>query len=231
MKKVIKYLTARIYKPVLVKYLSSTRVYAYKGIRLVIPSEVFHPGFFGSTKLLLRHIGRQPLRGRTFLELGAGSGLISLFAARKGALVTSTDINPRAVEYLKENSSRNHVSLEIFAADLFSDLPVKTFDIIAINPPYYRGRPSDYASYAWYCGENGQYFDGLFSGLANYTHSRTTAWMVLCDGCDMEMIGELARRHGWGLNCVFTKKSLLEKNFIFKIESLAVAGVATHPSF
>ena len=81
MQKLIKYITNLIYKPLLVKYLSSTRVYIHKGIRLLIPPEVFHPGFFFSTKLLLAYVNRHSLRGKSFLELGAGSGLIQLTPA------------------------------------------------------------------------------------------------------------------------------------------------------
>lgn len=220
MKKVIKYIITRIYKPLLVKYLSTTRTYSYKGIRLLIPSGVFHPGFFFSTRLLLQYISLYPLQGRSFLELGAGSGLISLVAAQKGARVTATDINPRAIEYLEKNRMGNDIPIEIIHSDLFNNIPVQAFDFIVINPPYYRKAPSSYAEYAWYCGENGEYFSGLFSGLGNYTHSRSATWMILCDGSDIGMIQGLAKEHGWDLHCVYSKKNLVEKNFIFKIESL-----------
>ncbi len=42
--------------------------------------------------------------------------------------------------------------------------------------------------------------------------------MVLFDGCDMEMIENLAAQNGFNLLCVYTRKNLLEKNFIYKIE-------------
>jgi release factor glutamine methyltransferase len=41
-----------------------------------------------------------PLKNKHVLELGAGSGLIAIKAAKEGALVTATDINPVAIEYL-----------------------------------------------------------------------------------------------------------------------------------
>jgi release factor glutamine methyltransferase len=219
MQKLIKFIAARVYKPLLVKYLSSARVYVYKDIRLLIPPEVFHPGFFFSTRLLLRYVSSQPLRGKSFLELGAGSGLISLVAAQKGAKVTASDINPTAIEYLEKNWRMNGISISVIHSDLFSRIPRQVFDIVVINPPYYRRTPSSHADYAWYCGENGEYFSGLFRGLGNYTHGRSAIWMILCDGCDLEMIGGLAKEEGWNLHCVYSKKNLLEKNFIFRIES------------
>src|SRR5689334_11980445 len=102
MRNAIKYFVGATYKPLLVKYLSTTRQYQYNGIKLMIPPEVFHPGFFFSTKLLLKCFDQYILKEKTFLELGAGSGLIAIAAGKKGADVTATDINPIAVDYLKK---------------------------------------------------------------------------------------------------------------------------------
>jgi release factor glutamine methyltransferase len=219
----------RIYKPLLIRWLSSTRTYVYKGIQLLVPSEVFHPGFFLGTKLLLKYLSRQPLQNRLFLELGAGSGLISLYMSKKGAKVTATDINPQVIEYLERNSAYNGIPIEIIHSDLFCLIPVQRFDIIAINPPYYKRKPLNFAEYAWYCGEKGEYFTGLFSGLAHYAHESTAIWMVLSDGCDIEMVGRLAKQHGWALHCMYSKKNLLEKNFIYKLEQMPSAAHAIKP--
>jgi release factor glutamine methyltransferase len=118
LRQTIKQLTTRLYKPLLVKYLSATRMYTYKGIRLVIPPAVFHPGFFFSTRLLLRYIASLPLKNKSFLELGAGSGLIALYAARQGAMVTATDINSIAIDSLRVNSHSNRIHLTVIESDL-----------------------------------------------------------------------------------------------------------------
>jgi release factor glutamine methyltransferase len=218
MRQTIKHITTRLYKPLLVKYLSATRMYTYKGIRLVIPPAVFHPGFFFSTRLLLRYIAKLPLKDKTFLELGAGSGLIAMYAAREGAQVTASDINQVAIHSLEMNSRSNRISLTVIHSDLFTGIPLQRFDIIAINPPYYKKQPKTPAEYAWYCGEQGEYFQQLFSSLQWYMHSQSMVLMVLSDGCDLEMIKEMAAEHGFRLNCVFEKKNWLEVNYIFRIE-------------
>jgi release factor glutamine methyltransferase len=214
----IRHIVSRTYKPLLVKYLSKTRIYRYKDIRLEIPPDVFHPGFFFSTQLLLQYISKLPLHGKKFLELGCGSGLIAISVAKKGALVTASDINPLAVEYLKKNCSKNKVKMEIIESDLFRHISKRPFDIIAINPPYYRKRPLTVKDFAWFCGENGEYFSDLFSSLNSYVHKETEILMVLFEGCDMEMITGYAAKNDWVLTCVYSKKNMLEKNFIFKIE-------------
>lgn len=201
----------------LTKYLSVTRRYSYRGVQLTVPPEVFHPGFFFSTRLLLRYINRLPLRHKSLLELGAGSGLISFYAARKGARVTASDINPVAVEYLEKNKTVNGVAMEVIHSDLFGQIPLQTFDIIAINPPYYKRAPRTYAEHAWYCGENGEYFARLFETLPVYMHVNSTVLLILNDACDLVMIREMAKQHGCSLACVYTRRNLLERNFIFKI--------------
>jgi release factor glutamine methyltransferase len=218
MNTVLKHIVANTYKPLLVKYLSKTRTYRYKDISLTIPPEVFHPGFFFSTQLLLQYITKLPLHKKNFLELGCGSGLISIAAAKKGAKVTATDINDVAVESLKKNCRQNRVEMEIIRSDLFHNIPNQQFDIIAINPPYYKKQPVTEQDHAWFCGENGEYFSALFDTLADYIYADSKILMVLNEYCAIEMITGFAAKNGFVLNCVYCKQNILEKNFIFKIE-------------
>lgn len=218
MRTVLKNIVYRTYKPLLVRYLSKTRIYKYGSIRLEIPSGVFHPGFFFSTQLLLQYIDQFPLKGKRFLELGAGSGLIAMNASGKGAKTMATDINPLAIEYLKKNNNLNKADLDIVLSDLFEAIPVQSFDLIAINPPYYKRNPKTWVDHAWHCGENGEYFDRLFKQLPAYIHKDSQVIMILCDECDIKMVEAAAAGNHFGLRCMQTKQSLLEKNFIFKIE-------------
>lgn len=211
-------MVGKTYKPLLVRYLSRTRNYSYRGIQLEIPPQVFHPGYFSSSKLLLHAISGLPLHRKKFLEPGAGSGLISIYAARQGAFTTCTDINPFSIDCLQKNREQNQVTMNIIQSDLFDNLPVQLFDIVAINPPYYKKEPVTPADHAWYCGENGEYFEKLFASLGTYIHKDAIVYMVLCDGCDLEMIRGKAAYHGFALHCILTRQTLLERNFIFKIE-------------
>ena len=218
MNSTFKNIVAHTYKPLLVKYLSKTRKYRYKDISLSIAPDVFHPGFFFSTQQLLQYVCKLPLQGKKFLELGCGSGLISITAAKKGAAVTASDINPVAVEFLKKNSRENETAIEVIQSDLFFNIPKQAFDIIAINPPYYKKHPLTVKDHAWFCGENGEYFLWLFDSLADYITAGTEIYMILIEDCDMEMITGFARKNGFVFRCVHCKKNLLEKRFIFKIE-------------
>ena len=220
MRKVLKYIIERTYKPVLERYLSKTRWYTYKGIRLEIPPGVFHPRFFLSTKFLMNYISHKKLNRQSVLELGAGSGLISIYAARLGAFVTATDINPVAVTYLKKNMASNGVAGTVLQSDLFVSLPKKTYNLIVVNPPYYKKDPSSFSDYAWYCGENGEYFQHLFAGLSGYIHYYSAVYMVLCDGCDIDMIRLEAGKRSFRMVCVDTARAFMEKHYIFEVQQL-----------
>lgn len=218
MRGLIKHIVSATYKPLLVKYLAKTRTYSYKGIYLEIPPQVFHPGFFFSTKLLLRYISKEHLSHKTFLELGAGSGLLSIYAAKKGASVVATDINPISIECINLNAEENAVEVKTILSDVFDNVSPQHFDYILINPPYYRKKPSSFREYAWYCGENGEYFQKLFKGLADFVDEDSEVIMVLCDGCDLQMIRYLAEKNSFSMKCVLTYTAIMERNYIFKIE-------------
>lgn len=213
----VKYIAARTYKPLLVRYLSRTRTYTYQGLRLMVPPQVFHPGFFTSTRILLRFLSGEELNGKSFLELGAGSGLISMIAARKGARVVSTDINEIAIHCMEQNSQANSCRMKIIYSDLFDQLEEQPFDIIVINPPYYKKNPVTALDHAWYCGENGEYFQRLFRDISRYMHARSLVLMVLCDGCDLQMIFSEAGANALQMHRVFSNRNLLEENYIFRI--------------
>ena len=218
MNEIFKYIVSKTYKPLLLRYLSGTRSYSYKDIVLKIPVEVFHPAFFSSTRILLKYIERIPVINKTFLELGAGSGLISMIVSQRGAYVTASDINATAIQYLQMNADHNQASFKIIHSDLFENIPVQYFDIIAINPPYYKKKPVSQIDHAWFCGENGEYFSKLFQNLNEYMHSNSQVLMVLCDGCDMPMIRSFALENGFQMNCVHMKRNMVEMNFIYQIE-------------
>jgi release factor glutamine methyltransferase len=220
MRGLVKYIMGATYKPLLTKYLSKTRTYSYKGIHLQIPPQIFHPGFFFSTKFLLRYISKDHLNGKTFLELGAGSGLLGVYAAKRGAVVVATDINPSAIQCIQTNAEENGVEITTILSNLFDTVPHQQFDFILINPPYYKKKPASVSDYAWYCGANGEYFQKLFSNLNRYMNDRSNVLMALCDGCDILLIKKLAAESSFYMKCVHTKETLIEKNYIFKIQQM-----------
>lgn len=69
------------------------------------------------------------------LDLGTGSGIQGIVAAKKGCNVTFADIDPNALNCAAENAKANGVKGEFLNSDMFSSLRGK-FDTIIFNPPY-----------------------------------------------------------------------------------------------
>jgi len=96
--------------------------------------DVYNPS--DDSYMLLRIV--DVARDETLLEVGSGTGLIAIHAARMGAKVTATDINPHAVELTKRNAARNQARMQVLQSDLFEKVN-GYFDVIAFNPPYLPG--------------------------------------------------------------------------------------------
>ena len=182
---------------------------------MVIPG-VFPPFFTMSTKILLRFLDTQNVEGKSFLELGCGCGIISIYAAKKGAFVTATDINVMALEQLRIDAKKNSVALDIVYSDLFENLHGRTFDYIFINPPYYPRTPASITEKAWFCGEDFEYFRKVFPSLAGLTG--TKIFMILSEDCAIDTIREVANHSALTLTLVFSATVAAEKNFIFQIK-------------
>ena len=218
-KKVIKRLSNLFLRPIVQWYISKDRHYRYKNLKLLIRSGVFHPGLFFSSRLLAEFVEVLDLSGKKVLEPGAGSGLISLVAARKGAIVTASDINRLAVENIQHNAHINKLSVTVLHSDLFDDIPVNAvFDYIILSPPYYPRNPSTEAEMAWYCGSEFQYFKKLFSQLKNRQGIHEPAiYMILSEECRIDTIENIGLEHGFTFELVLQKKVAWEWQFIYHI--------------
>jgi release factor glutamine methyltransferase len=199
-------------------YLRKPRTYKYQNISIKIIPGVFHPGLFHSTRFLLSYISEIDLASKTFLELGCGSGLISVVASKQGASVTASDLNPAAVTNTKDNAARNQVSIRTLHSDLFENI-AGTFDYIAINPPYYASDASSNEELAWNCGKDFEYFKKLFKELPMHMHNNSSVIMVLTKGCDLPAIFRIADESGFSFELIKEKNVLFdEKDYLFRIK-------------
>jgi methylase of polypeptide subunit release factors len=107
-------------------------------INLFIPEKVHCPP--ASTLELAQHLDVQ--KGERVLDLGCGSGLLAIAAARLGAdRIIATDIDPRALDATKTNARANNVAdkIELCAGAWFEALSggasASKFDLIIATPP------------------------------------------------------------------------------------------------
>lgn len=67
---------------------------------------------------------------RRALDLGCGSGVFSVYMAKRGCQVTGIDLMPRAIEMAKERAARENAGVEWIHADLLEWTPSVGFDLI-----------------------------------------------------------------------------------------------------
>ncbi|MGA7923971.1 MAG: HemK2/MTQ2 family protein methyltransferase [Thermoplasmata archaeon] len=72
--------------------------------------------------------------GERILEIGCGLGVASVRAARAGARVVSTDLNPFALRRLKDVAREESLDITPIRTDLANGLG--RFDGVLCNPPY-----------------------------------------------------------------------------------------------
>ena len=135
---------------------------------LVIPS-VFNPkrlrtGEYFASQLQAGVIGRHA----EVLDMGTGSGVCALFAARHASRVVAIDINAAAARCARINSLLNHLDsrIEVRHGDLFEPAAGERFDLILFNPPFVIGEPRNDRERAWLSTDVAQRFaDGLHRHL------------------------------------------------------------------
>ena len=93
------------------------------------------------TEVLVQQALQRIPDGESFavLDLGTGNGAIAMAIARErsNCNVTATEISDSALAVARENANRHALpNIEFLSGDWTSPVAVRTFDLIASNPPY-----------------------------------------------------------------------------------------------
>jgi HemK-related putative methylase len=128
------------------------RMERIKGMPFLVTPSVFNPRV-PRTGAFLASLIDSSLVGRDseVLDMGSGSGVCAVFAAKHARRVVAVDINPAAVRCTRINAYLNGVEDEIDArhGDLFAPVAAERFDLILFNPPFVVGAPRDDRDRAW----------------------------------------------------------------------------------
>ncbi|HEA46186.1 MAG TPA: methyltransferase domain-containing protein [Candidatus Pacearchaeota archaeon] len=106
------------------------------GGKLSVLSGVFNPFLTNVSPFLAKNLSVR-WNGEEFLDIGCGTGFLSILLAKKGAFVLAVDKNPKAIECIHKNIKRFKLEKRISSkkSDLFDNIGNKKFDTIVFNPP------------------------------------------------------------------------------------------------
>jgi methylase of polypeptide subunit release factors len=182
------------------------------GVPLVVWPEVLNPVVFRSGEFLARAIEHEAFaapptwREESFaLDMGTGSGICAIFAARRGYRATAIDLNPDAVRCARTNVLLNGLEdeIQVLEGDLFSPVNGRRFDLITFNPPFFRGEPKSRFELAW---RSMDVFERFAAGLTQSLLPGGRALIVLSTDGDPGMLAALEQN---GL----TVEPVLRRNF------------------
>ncbi len=213
-----------VYRPYTQWWMSRQRVVRYRGLRITVPVGVFPPHLFFSTKLMCATVAGMELTDRSVLEIGCGSGAVSLVAARRGANVTAMDISPLACQAARANAAANGVTIDVLESDLFANIDGR-FDVVVITPPYFRHDPETQLDRAFHAGANFEYFHRLFGGLGEHLSDSSECLLTLAEACDAE-IAEVATSYGFDLQIHRSTMAVLQWTYVFRV--VRTAGATSH---
>src|ERR1700730_14045582 len=137
------------------------------GFRLLVLPTVFHPRIFLTSEFFAGFVLTLDLTGKRVADVGTGTGILALAAARAGASrVVALDINPAAVSTAQRNAVSNDYGDRMTAlqSDLLAALPPQpAFEVIISSPPSFPGEPRDVADRAWHAGPGYRDIANLFT--------------------------------------------------------------------
>jgi len=106
------------------------------GMTIIVLPSVYAPGYFTDSAWFAAELP-DIVGSASLLEIGCGTGVISLCCALRGAEVTATDVNPLAVENTRLNARQQRLSIEVLGGSVYEALPREhRFDIIFWAHPF-----------------------------------------------------------------------------------------------
>lgn len=188
-----------------------------EGRPYTVTPDVFNPKLYVTTSLLASCL--RVSRGDRVLDMGTGSGLLAIEAARCTREVVAIDINPEAVHCAEENARAHGVSdrISVLQGDLFTPLAEdELFDVILFNPPYLDGSGKSLFDHAIYDPDKmvvGRFLKEAKSHLVPYGYIQ----MAYSSIADHKRVLTLAQEFGFRSVVVMQKRVLFEHFFVFEL--------------
>lgn len=151
------------------------------------------------------------------LDMGTGSGVCAIFAARQAARVTAVDINAAAVRCARSNALLNQLDhkIDVRHGDLFDPVAGEQFDLVLFNPPFLTGIPRNDRDRAWRSNDVAERFA---AGLRQHLKSTGYALILLSTYGEPEAFLSKLRAHGFEVTVHAQQQLVAETIAVFRLE-------------
>jgi HemK-related putative methylase len=184
---------------------------------LVIPS-VFNPKVLRTGEFFASQIDARLVDSDAeVLDMGTGSGICAVAAARHARRVVAVDINPEAVRCARINALLNHLEhkIDVKHGDLFAPVLAERFDIVLFNPPFLVGTPRDDRDRAWRSNDVAERFA---AGLGSHLKLGGFALVLLSSFGEAPVFLEAFRQGGFAISVLARRRFVNETLAIFRLE-------------
>jgi len=188
------------------------------GAPLVVVPGVLNPRLMRTGEFFAQQLAAQlPERNAAVLDMGTGSGVCAVVAARHVRHVVAVDINPAAVRCTRINVLINGLEerVEVLEGDLFAPLAERRFDVILFNPPFVHGTPRDDPDRAWRSTDVVERFAGQLR--ARLTRSGFALVLLSTFGGSAREFVRQFHHHGFELTVAAEREFVNERLAIFKV--------------
>ena len=155
--------------------------------------------------------------GKSVLEIGTGSGLVSMYASLLTDDVTATDINYNALELAEKNFKLNNINtIKLEFGDLFEPVKDKKFDVILFNTPYLPTDSEDIINddlnYAFDGGLDGRkVIDRFINEVSNHLNDKGIVQIIQSSLSDNNRTLDMFDRNGFIAEIAESEKFFFEE--------------------
>ncbi|MEZ5891357.1 MAG: methyltransferase [Xanthobacteraceae bacterium] len=198
----------------------STQVTRAAGFRLTVRPTVFHPRYFISSECFAEFIDGLDLKGKCVIDVGTGSGILALAAARAGAdCVVAADINPNAALTAADNARANGFpTVKAVCSNLLSAFaPQPLFDVVLSSPPKHAGEPRDLADRGWHAGPAYRDIAALFEQAQERLKPGGRIYVMVSSDSDLDLFGRLIDEAGLRARLALERSIFIESFIIYEL--------------
>ncbi|GEM_PF-1300865 len=200
----------------LLHMLMSGKTFKINNARVEVCKNVFSPVFTLSSSLLAKVSTIEVRSNDIVLDLGTGSGVLSLILARKSFFTVASDISLDAARCALKNLKKNSLNAfcDVVACDLTSAFREKAFSLVVFNPPYLEGKAKNALEKAWI--DDSQTAKRFFLDSKRVLKKYGRILLVYSDLGPLDQLLVEATKENWWFAKMTERRTLWETLAVFK---------------